>query len=176
MVFYPFSFEGDISLHDVGKKKVLTYKVLFMPEAFETRLPFDEYPRLRIEGEIAEVSVRGAWMPVGDGRRYFIVSPEIKKQTGFGVGDRVEMRFRIDDQDYVDIPSELEKALSRTPSIMELWTTLTPGKQRMFAHHIAAAKTAPTRARRVSESLEAIGLGISLRDLNNARKKDKRPT
>lgn len=171
MVFYPYSFEGVISLHDVGKKKVLTYKVLFMPEEFEAQLPFDEYPRLRIEGEIAEVSVRGAWMPVGDGRRYFIVSPEVKKQTGFGVRDLVEMRFRIDDQDYVDIPSELEKALSRTPSIMKQWETLTPGKQRMFAHHVAAAKTAPTAARRVSEAIEAIRMGISLRELNNTKRK-----
>ncbi|MEL6962054.1 MAG: DUF1905 domain-containing protein, partial [Pseudomonadota bacterium] len=103
MSYYTHEFEAVIDRHGVGKTKVIFYKVLFMPPCFEEELPFAEYPRLRVEGEIAEVSVRGAWIPTGDGRRYFIVSPEVRKQTGLDVGDLVEMRFRIDDQDHVDV-------------------------------------------------------------------------
>lgn len=173
MSYFTHGFEDAISLHGVGKTKVLTYKVLFMPPKFETELPFKKYPRLRVEGEIAEVAVRGAWMPVGDGRRYFIVSPEIKKQTGFDVGDVVEMRFRIDDQDHVDIPVGLQRALRGDDKANARWDTLTAGKKRMFTFHVSSAKTAPTEARRVSEAMEAIRRGITLRDLQNERKAKK---
>lgn len=173
MSYFSHSFEDVISLQGVGKKKVLTYKVLFMPPHFEDDLPFDVYPRLRVEGEIADVPVRGAWMPVGDGRRYFIVSPEIKKQAGLDVGDLVEMRFRIDDQDHVDIPQSLERALSNDDVTNARWDELTAGKKRMFTFHVASAKTEPTAARRVAEAMEAIRRGITLRDLQNERKSKK---
>ena len=103
--YFTHAFEAQISLHGVGKSKVITYKVLFLPPQIASDLPFDRFPRLRVEGEIAEAPVRSAWMPVGDGRRYFIVSPDIKKNTGLDVGDPVEMRFCIDDQDHVDVPA-----------------------------------------------------------------------
>ncbi|MEL6225725.1 MAG: YdeI/OmpD-associated family protein [Pseudomonadota bacterium] len=173
MSYFTHEFEDAISLQGVGIKKVLTYKVLFLPPHFEAELPFREFPRLRVEGEIADVPVRGAWMPVGDGRRYFIVSPEVKKQTGFDVGDVVEMRFRIDDQDRVDIPASLQSALREDDAANAQWDRLTAGKKRMFTFHVASAKTAPTEARRVVEAMEAIGRGITLRDLQNERKAKK---
>lgn len=173
MSYFTHSFEDLISLHGVGVKKVLTYKVLFMPPRFESELPFKEFPRLRVEGEIADVPVRGAWMPVGDGRRYFIVSPDIKEQTGLDVGDVVEMRFRIDDQDFVDVPRSLELAILEDERVSERWDGLTAGKKRMFTFHVSSAKTAPTEAKRIAEAMEAIGRGMTLRDLQNERKVKK---
>ncbi|MEL7273928.1 MAG: YdeI/OmpD-associated family protein [Pseudomonadota bacterium] len=165
MSYFEHDFEGVIDQHGVGKSKVITYKVLFMPPRFETALPFKEYPRLRVEGEIADVPVRGAWMPVGDGRRYFIVSPDIKKNTGLDVGDLVEMRFRIDDKDYVDVPLALELAIKGDDTAAQNWDALTAGKKRMFTNHVASAKTAPTEAKRVAEAMQAIRQGCTLRDL-----------
>ena len=144
-----------------------------MPLRFENKLPFKKHLRLRVEGEIADVPVRGAWMPVGDGRRYFIVSPKVKQQTGFDVGDMVEMRFRIDDQDHVDVPASLQLALRESAAANALWDKLTAGKKRMFTFHVSSAKTAPTEARRVSDAMEAIRRGITLRDLQNERKSKK---
>jgi hypothetical protein len=170
MTHYPHEFLGEISLHGVGKSRVITYKVLFMPPHFETILPFAQFPRLRVEGEIAEVPVRGAWMPVGDGRRYFIVSPAIKASTGFDVGDTVEMRFRVDDQDHVDVPPALQAALNDEPQLLEKWLLLSAGKKRMFSHHVASAKSPATEQRRISEALAALGQGLSVRDFQRGRR------
>ena len=60
MTYFTHDFVGEIALHGVGKSRVITYKVLFMPPRFEAELPFQTYPRLRVEGEIADVPVRGA--------------------------------------------------------------------------------------------------------------------
>lgn len=170
MTYFPHDFTGRISLHGVGKSRVITYKVLFMPPRFEVVLPFRAFPRLRVEGEIAEVPVRGAWMPVGDGRRYFIVSRSIKASTGLDVGDEVEMRFRIDDQDHVDVPDALLSALRAEPSVQAEWDKLTAGKKRMFTNHVLSAKTPATEERRVSEAMLAITDGLSLREWNDKRK------
>ena len=139
MSYFTHDFIGEIALHGVGKSRVITYKVLFMPPRFEAELPFKTYPRLRVEGEIADVPVRGAWMPVGDGRRYFIVSPAIKANTGLDVGDEVEMRFRVDDQDHVDVPGALQVALNSVDAASARWDKLTAGKKRMFTSHVFSA-------------------------------------
>ncbi|MEO1474185.1 MAG: YdeI/OmpD-associated family protein [Pseudomonadota bacterium] len=170
MSYFIHGFVGEIALHGVGKSRVITYKVLFMPPRFETVLPFQTYPRLRVEGEIADVPVRGAWMPVGDGRRYFIVSPDIKANTGMDVGDEVEMRFRVDDQDRVDVPNALRAALNSDDAAFAQWNKLTAGKKRMFTNHVFSAKTAPTEQRRVDEAMVAIMEGITLRDLQRRKK------
>lgn len=171
MNYFTHAFEAEISLHGVGKSRVITYKVLFLPPHLVQDLPFDQFPRLRVEGEIADVPVRGAWMPVGDDRRYFIVSPDVKKNTGLDVGDLVEMRFRIDDQDYVDVPSSLQSAIDADQKTRMRWDALSAGKKRMFAFHVLSAKSAATEAKRVSEAKWAIDHEISLRDLQNRKTK-----
>jgi hypothetical protein len=171
MIYFTHDFVGAITLLGVGKSRVITYKVLFMPPRFEAELPFKTYPRLRVEGEIADVPVRGAWMPVGDGRRYFIVSPDIKANTGLDVGDEVEMRFRVDDQDHVDVPAALSTALNSDEIASAQWDKLTAGKKRMFTAHVFSAKTAPTEQSRVNEAMIAITEGITLRDLQRRKKK-----
>ncbi|MEM6589905.1 MAG: YdeI/OmpD-associated family protein [Pseudomonadota bacterium] len=165
MSYFTHEFVDEIARHGVGMSRVITYKVLFLPPRFETELPFRTYPRLRVEGEIADVPVRGAWMPVGDGRRYFIVSPDIKANTGLDVGDEVEMRFRVDDQNYVDVPGALQAALNSDDVASAQWDKLTAGKKRMFTNHVFSAKTSPTEQRRVDEAMVAIKEGITLRDL-----------
>lgn len=169
MSYFPFDFSAEISLHGVGKARVVTYKVLFLPPRFEALLPFARFPRLRIEGEIADVPVRGAWNPVGDGRRYFIVSPEIRANTGLDIGDMVEMRFRIDDQDHVDVPPALEMALNGSPALLATWRALSPGKKRMFSHHVASARSAATEQRRIDEALAAIEAGLTVRDFQRRK-------
>ncbi|MEN1727352.1 MAG: YdeI/OmpD-associated family protein [Pseudomonadota bacterium] len=169
MSYFTHWFTGEIAMHGVGKSRVIHYKVLFMPPHLETALPFKAYPRLRVEGEIADVPVRGAWMPVGDGRRYFIVSPDIKRITGLDVGDEVDMRFRVDDQDHVDVPAALQSAIDADDIVSAQWDKLSPGKKRMFTNHVSSAKTPPTQQRRVDEALTAISEQITLRDLRKRR-------
>ena len=151
MSYFDFDFEGPVERLGIGRTKQVFYKVLFLPPELESELPFDQYPRLRVVGEIADVPVRGAWQPVGDGRRYFIVSPKVLSATDTGMGDLVEMRFAIDDQDYVEMPDALRDALDVDTALATAWTALTPGKQRFHAHRVLSAKTVPTIAKRVAE-------------------------
>lgn len=156
MSFFDHAFEAPIERHSVGRSRVLWYKVLFMPEAIAAELPLARHPRLRVTGEIADVPVAGAWLPAGDGRRYFLVSPGVLKAAEVGLSDVVEMRFRIDDQDRVEMPEALTAALERDASARAVWDTLSPGRRRGLTQPIHAARTEETTARRVSLLLDGL--------------------
>jgi hypothetical protein len=150
---------------------VVWYTVLFLPDELAAVLPFDRHPRLRVEGEIADVPVQGAWMPTGDGRRYFMVSPAVLKAARPEPGQLLEMRFRIDDQERVDVPEALAAALARDGEAVAAWDALTPGKRRGIAHLVASGPTAPTQARKVAEVIEALRAGDVSRFGPPARRK-----
>ena len=135
-----------------------------MTPKFKSELPFENYPRLRVEGEIADVPARGAWMPVGDGRRYFIVPPDIKANTGLAVGDEVKTRFRTYDQGHVDTSSALLAALKSDNAVLVRWEKLTAGTKGMFTNHVFSVKSPATEHRRIHEAIAAIKEGIRLRD------------
>ena len=153
---YPYAFEAEIEKFGVGKARKIWYNVLFLPADLRSQLPFESYPRLRVEGELADVPIANAFIPAGDGRNYVIVSPKVLQDAGVASGDWVEMRFRIADQDHVDVPDALSAALQAEPNLIAAWETLTPGKKRMVAQHVKSAKSAATLERRIREATDAV--------------------
>jgi hypothetical protein len=167
---YPYTFEGTIAKFGVGKTRKIWYNVVFLPEDIRALLPFDGRRPLRVEGEVADVPIANAFMPTGDGRYYVIVAPNVLKDGNVRLGDHVEMRFRIADQNKVDVPDALRLAVERDGQSARAWEALTPGKKRMLAQHIATAKTSGTVERRVAEAIEALVLfGGDMRNWRRAR-------
>lgn len=156
VVFFEHMFEGPIVKHSIGKARQLHYRVVFLPQELVQQMPFDEYPRVRIDGEISDVPVHGAWMPSGDQRYYFMVSPSVLKAAQLSLGDTVEMRFSIADQDYVEVPDTLAEWLAAHSEAQSIWGQLSPGKQRALAHHVANAKRHETQQRRLADVSRAL--------------------
>ncbi|MEL7198260.1 MAG: YdeI/OmpD-associated family protein [Pseudomonadota bacterium] len=153
---YPYTFTAPIEKFGVGKTRKVWYNVLFLPQELRDELPFGKYPRLRVEGEIAEFPIQNAFIPAGNGRNYVIVSPGVMKAADLGLGDVVAMRFVIADQDFVDVPEALEFAIGLDKDRELHWENLTPGKKRMLAQHVRSAKTDDTRQKRVEEAMAAL--------------------
>ena len=160
MALFTHEFEAPLVRFGVGKARVIWYQVLFMPHALAETLPMKANPRLRVRGEIVDIPVAGAWMPTGDGRHYFIVSPSVRKGTGARLGDMLDMRFVIDEQDRVDMPPALSDALAAQPAMQAAWMKLTPGQRRGHAYQVAQAKTDTTRQRRIQSVLESLSARI----------------
>ena len=157
MSYYDYAFAARIERLAIGNtSKVLHYNVVILPGWCRDQLPFDKYPKLRIIGEVGDHPVRGAWNPVADGRKYFILSFKFLSVAGLSVGDTTDMRFNIDDQDFVDVPDELAAALAADKALDDSWNLLTPGRQRFLCHQIASAKRQATRNRRLQDVLAEI--------------------
>lgn len=146
---YPFQFEGRIAYHDVGSEKY-AYTVVFLPDEIAAELPLKTYPRLRVSGEIQDHPIEASLTPVR-GRWYILLSKKLLRAVGASVGDEVEVRFEIGDQDAVEVPSALKDALARNRKMLALWDKQTPGKQRGLAYRVASAKTAATQEKRIVE-------------------------
>jgi antitoxin component of MazEF toxin-antitoxin module len=147
MDYYSYRFEAIISKYDFGK---YYYTVVFIPQDIIEKLPLNDNPRLRIEGEVNEFPINGALMP-DKGEWYLMVPKKILKQIDKNLGDEVEILFRIADQDEVTLSKELENYLKRNPKLKSKWEKLTPGKRRGLAHRVNQAKSEETIAKRLLE-------------------------
>jgi len=64
----------------------------------------------------------------------------------------------------VDVPAELEAALSKKAADKKAFAALTPGKRREYANHIAEAKRPDTKLKRIEKILPMIRSGAGLHD------------
>jgi hypothetical protein len=165
VAYFTHRFEGPIARHAVG---TLRYTVVYLPASLAATLPFAEHPRLRIEADVGGVPIRGAWQPSPQGR-YLMLPRAFLRTHGFAVGDVVEVAFRIDAQDAVEIPPELSAVLAARRPIARAWAERTPGVQRGMAHRIASAKKPETRAARLAEVVEALRTGAHFGPPTRAR-------
>ena len=152
MSYFTHAFETQIVSHHVG---LYDYTVVFLAPDLISELPLKQYPRLRISGEIGNIPIEAAWQPVR-GRWFLMLSKQLMRDGGFSIGDTVEVRFLVVDQDAVDVPNELADLLATNASVRVAWDKLSAGKRRALAHRVSSAKTAPTRARRIAEIADAV--------------------
>lgn len=158
MSYFDHGFEGPICWHDVGSDKY-RYTVVYLPDEIAAQLPLKQHPRLRVAGEIAEMPFNGAWQPA-KGVWYLMVPKIIMAQAGLAVGDSVEVRFSVADQDYVEMPEELTLLLKQDKAFAERWKVLTPGKQRGYAYLVSSAKQSATRANRAQKAADLLAQGL----------------
>lgn len=172
MSFFTHEFEAEIVRHPIGNgPRVVHYTVVYLPPELATDLPFKSHPRLRVTGEIADVPVEGAWQPAGDGRRYLMVPKGVFETAGVAVGDMVDVRFKVGDQNAVDVPDALHRALGADRDLADKWKALTPGAQRAFAYRVASAKTEKTIMKRVDEVAHMIREGLAYGKGGSTRKR-----
>lgn len=151
MTLHPYSFEATVELRGDGR---YVHACVYLPGALARELTVGR-SRLRIRGELDELPFAGAWQPSPAGH-FLLLSRATCRAAGIAVGDRIEVRFRLDDPDAVSVPNELERALAANREAARAWNALTPGRRRGLAHLIAAARTPATVARRVDEILAGL--------------------
>ena len=164
-LFFDHAFEAPVAYHDVGSDRY-RYTVVYVPAEVIAALPLEEHPRLRISGEVNDHPLEAALTPAG-GDWYILLSKKVLKAIDAWVGDEVSVRFRVADQDAVDVPAALQTALDGDGRIGTLWRALTPGKRRALAYRVASARTDATRTKRIAEVFEIIE---GRRDLRGSRR------
>lgn len=155
MLFYTYEFSSTIQKHSMGfnKRGELFYNVLFVPDEVRSQLPLKEYPRLRVDGEMHDIPIEAALQPA-KGRSYLLISQAFMKEYGLKLGDEVEVRFNIGDQDFVDVPNELQRAIGENEAAKAKWESLSAGKKRGYATQVASAKREATRVTRAHKMIE----------------------
>jgi hypothetical protein len=111
----------------------------------------------RVRGKLDELSVAGmALMPIGDGDFMLALKKEICKGLRKHRGAMLRVRLEHDIDFKVEIPTDLQECFDFEPEAGEFFNTLTEGHRRYFINWINSAKTEPTRASRIANTINAM--------------------
>jgi hypothetical protein len=147
---YSHEFSTKLKSHQFGRAN---YVVAFLPKKLIRELPLSENPRLRIDGEINGFRFNNALHPA-NGKWYVLVPKRTRTKCRIELGSEVFIQFNVGDQNAVDVPQELSRALEVNERANSVWNELTPGKRRGFAYRVNSAKRRETRENRVDEVIE----------------------
>ena len=111
---------------------------------------------VRINGKPEDASPINM-MPIGDGSFRLYLSGKIRKASGTGVGDRVEVKVRFDSKyrsgPAHPIPAWLRTALKQNPAAKKNWEALIPSRKKEVLRYLAALKSADARERNLVRAL-----------------------
>ncbi len=143
------SFAGRIEAIVWGRS---TYTILILPDEVLAALGKTR----RVEGEINEHPVNLALTraPVVEGT-FLWAGQSLLDRIGAMPGEEVEVRLRPAPDGMVEVPPEVEVAV-RAGGVLAVWEGLTPGKQRGLLYQISAAKTEPTRRKRIATLIASL--------------------
>ncbi|WP_460497571.1 YdeI/OmpD-associated family protein [Glycomyces tarimensis] len=85
------------------------------------------------------------------------VSGVVRSAAGIEAGDRLHVEIALaTEPEHVDVPEDLQAALSSEPDAHAFFDGLTASQQRGYTEWIQQAKKAETRQRRLEQTLDAL--------------------
>lgn len=114
----------------------------------------------RVAGTLGGVPFRRTVQRRAGGERCLRFGAGWLRDAGLDVGAVVPVRVGPDPEpDRVDVPAELDAALSLDPGARAAWRALPPGRRRTLAYGVARAKRPETRERRARALAESVRSG-----------------
>lgn len=114
---------------------------------------------VRIKGKPEQFS-RINMMPIGDGSFRLYLNGVIRKASGTGVGDRVEVEVRLDSEyrsgPAHPMPSWFRTALRKNLLARKNWEGLIPSRKKEILRYFASLKSPEARERNLARALRAL--------------------
>jgi hypothetical protein len=99
-------------------------------------------------------------MPVGDGDYYLYLHGDVRKASGTGVGDTVEIKLRFDTSyrngPMHEMPAWLADALAHDAVVQGNWLSLTPSRQKEVLRYFAGLKSDEAKQRNLLRLMDAL--------------------
>ena len=95
-------------------------------------------------------------MPIGDGSFRLYLNGKVRKASGTGVGDRVEVEIQTNSKykaGLQPLPVWFRAALTENPAAKNNWEALTPSRQKEIVRYLAALKSDEARERNLARAL-----------------------
>jgi len=107
--------------------------------------------------EAGGTSARTTLSPRGGGQHRLFVNKILRRESGADLGDLIQLSIRRDRESRdLLLPEDVRAALEARPGAIEAFLGLSPSGQRWFLGHVAEAKSAATRQRRIEKDIELI--------------------
>jgi hypothetical protein len=150
-----------------GEKSGWTY--IRIPIAMAEKLHPGFRKTFRVKGSLDQFPISGAaLLPMGDGGFILPVNGRMRKGLRKAKGARIRVQLERDRKP-VAISPELLDCLDDEPAARAHFRSLPPSQQAYFSRWIEAARTEPTRAKRIAQAVTALlhksDFGLMLRSL-----------
>jgi hypothetical protein len=120
--------------------------------------------RIPVAATIDGIAYRGSVVNMGGKGHVLGVLKEIRTALGKGEGDEVEVVLEKDTAPRtVDVPSDLEEALSASEPARRCFDALAYSHKREYVLWIESAKREATRSERIARTVEKLARGEKLR-------------
>jgi hypothetical protein len=138
-----------------GEKTGWTYVIV--PEDIAQEIKPGNRKIFRVKGMLDKYAIEAvALMPMGDGSFILPLNAEMRKGIAKKVGAKVELHLKEDDNPDPVTSPEFMECLQDEPEALAFFKTLTKGHQNYFLKWIETAKTEPTKAKRIAQSITGL--------------------
>jgi hypothetical protein len=113
-----------------------------------------------------------ALIPIGDGNFILPLNATMRKGFGKRKGAQLQVQLAVDESPL--LPSvDLTTCLEDEPKALQFFKKLTPSHQHYFSKWIDSAKTESTKAKRISQALNALSTNRNFPEMLRALKAEK---
>lgn len=154
-----------------GEKTGWSY--IELPAAIAQQLKPNNKKTFRVKGKLDKHTIeRVALMPMGGGDFIMPVNATMRKGIKKEKGATVQVQLEIDTSE-IKPPAELLECLHDEPQALAFFNSLNKGHQNYFTNWINSAKTEPTRAQRIADSINALSKKMDFGAMLRQLKKDR---
>ena len=154
-----------------GEKTGWTY--IEIPSDVAHQLKPNHKKTFRVKGKLDQYKIeKVALMPMGGGDFIMPLNATMRKGIKKEKGATIKVQLAVDDNE-IKPPAELIECLQDEPKALEFFNSLNKGHQNYFTNWINSAKTEPTRAKRIADSINALSKKMDFGAMLRQRKKDR---
>ena len=160
-----------LKFDEQGEKTGWTY--IEVPAEFAQKLKPGNRKSFRVKGKLDNFPITSvALMPMGEGNFIMAINAEMRKGIGKRKGAQLNVQLTVDDSPQPQ-SADLMGCLEDEPKALDFFKTLSKGHQNYFSKWIESAKTEPTKAKRIAQTVNALSKGLHFGLMIRALKAEK---
>jgi hypothetical protein len=135
-----------------------SWAFVVLPKDASEKLP--RRGRTTVDGTINGHSFQATLEPDGQLSHWLRVSKQLREAAGVDIDDTVTLEIMpVEQEPEPDIPSDFAAALTAAPEARSVWNSTTTIARLDWVHWLTSAKTAKTRAERISNACDMLASG-----------------
>jgi hypothetical protein len=155
-----------LQFQEMGEKTGWSY--IRIPAKLAQELKPGNKKSFRVKGRLDDHPISGvALLPMGEGDFIMALKAAVRKAIRKQKGDTLEVQIEIDKKEIAP-PKELLDCLADEPEAQRHFKDLPKSHQNWYGNWIKAAKTEPTRARRIAQIVDAMVKRMSFGEMIRA--------
>ncbi len=154
-----------------GEKTGWTYIVI--PTVVADKIKAGNKKSFRVKGQLNGQAIKQkALLPMGNGDFILPLNSTLRKQLGVRKGEQLKVQLE-EDAKPLRLSPALLSCLADEPDALSYFNTLPPSHRNYYSKWVEEARTAPTKAKRIAQAINAFVRKQSFSEMMRSVKKER---